>query len=691
MIAQFIDTATSFIAAHPHWIGFAVFVATALESMAFVGSFVPGMSMVIALSGIAASLGASIWILVLWCTLGAIIGDGASFWIGHRFGDHLKSMWPFRTRPELLEKGVEFFRNNGGKSIFVGRFLPFTRAIVPVVAGMLGMNPLRFYVANVLSAIGWALMNVLPAAGVGLAFAIINESSSRVAAMLSVFLAIFLAALAASHVATRIFLPVLDRLLTKATKRFGSRSGWVARFLAYLFGPGQRPTTAGTVWILLTLGLVIAFAKILEDIVTGDPLVRADVALNLLTQGFRTPIGDRIMVILTSMGDGTVVLWASSVLLGGLLLFRAWRTFGLALLALAATSLFVPLLKWTLHKPRPIDIYSGADAFSFPSGHAAFAAVLWGLIAVIGARGLSRNVQTTVWAVAFTLSMLIGLSRIYLSAHWPSDVIGGLLFGWIMAGLFGLFEHKTRQPSIRPAFLGLATVVGLMVAWGFHATASFEDNMVRYAPREEIVPLSLANWTESGWKDAPAARIDLGGEYEEPLLFQAAAPEAEIKSVLQAAGWSQAEAMEWGRITQFFEGKKELKSLAPLPLLHNGRPAVLTMIMDNVAGGGRDVLRFWRSGMQMEDVPGRPMILVGSVTQERVVHPFAGINVLRDQPASPDAIKRVVASLDAPPTLCLLLPPSAPGKAAPWLIVPRDAHPCPAADMSDAKNRKKEK
>jgi len=673
LIAQFIHTATSFIAAHPHWIGFAVFAATALESMAFIGSLFPGMSLVLGLSGIAASLGADVWVLVLWCTFGAIVGDGVSFWIGHRFGDHLKSMWPFRTRPGLLDRGVEFFRQNGGKSIVIGRFLPFTRAVVPIAAGMLGMNPVRFYVANVLSAIGWALMNVVPAAGVGLAFAVINETSSRVAVLLGVFLAIFVMALMIGHVTARLFLPWLDSLFAKVGGMFENGSGRAARLLAWVFAPNRSQTAASAAWVLFALGFFISFAKVLEDVVTGDPLVRADVALNALMQGLRTPIGDRIMIVVTSMGDMMVVLWAFAVLLGGLLLFRAWRTFGLAVLALAATSLFVPLLKWTLHKPRPIDLYSGIDAFSFPSGHAAFAGVLWGLIAVIGSRGLSRNARATLWAVAFTISMLIGLSRIYLSAHWPSDVIGGLSFGWAMAGLFGLFEARLGEPVVRPALLGLATTIGLTVAWGIHATASFDYSTVRYAPRERAASLSLANWIETGWQEIPTARIDLRGEYEEALVFQAATSADKISNVLQAAGWSQAPTMGWGQATQFFNGRKELKALLPLPLLHNGRPALLTMIMDQASGQRRNVLRFWRSGIRIGDIPGRPMILAGSLTLERVVHPIIGINVLRDKPASAATIGRTIASLEAAATICLFPPSSVPGKIVPWLILPRDA------------------
>jgi undecaprenyl-diphosphatase len=203
MVGEFIDAVTSFIETHPQWIGYAVFAAAALESIALVGSLVPGMVIVIALAGIAAPLGANIWVLVLWCALGAIIGDGLSFWIGHRYEDRLRSMWPFRTKPELLDKGTAFFHRHGRMSIVVGRFFPVTRAIVPVAAGMLDMTPIRFYATNIVTALAWSAITVVPAAGVGLSFASAEGSSTRIALIAGASAAVFLVVFAARRMRAR--------------------------------------------------------------------------------------------------------------------------------------------------------------------------------------------------------------------------------------------------------------------------------------------------------------------------------------------------------------------------------------------------------------------------------------------------------------------------------------------------------
>jgi membrane protein DedA with SNARE-associated domain len=645
LVNEVIGSLSDFLTNHPHWIGIAVFTATMLESMAFVGSFFPGMSIVIALSGVAASLGLSVWSLVLWCALGAIVGDGVSYWIGHRYGDHIKSMWPFATRPELLRKGTEFFERRGGMSIVVGRFLPFTRAVVPIVAGMLEMAPGRFYAANILSAIAWALLNVLPAAGVGLAFVVINESGSRLTIMLGFILAVFLIALASGHLMERLVIPALAKLLQSLggyLNTLAQNGGAWNRLGSFLLLP---TTVASLLWILATLSLVLGFAGVLEDVATGDPLVRADVALNALFEGYRNPLGDKIMILITAMGDSVVVLAGFLALLAALLYYRAWRTALLVLALALTTSLFVPLLKWTLHKPRPIDLYSGAEAFSFPSGHAAFSSVLCGLVAVVASYRMARNRRAVIWAIALTLSVLIGFSRIYLSAHWPSDVIAGLLFGWAMVTIFGVLEEIDREPGLRHGLVGIAAAGVILMAWGTHAALSYEDNASRYAMKKTVTASTLSRWSEGAWKELPKDRIDLVGEYEEPFILQAAVPVTEIVSTLEPLGWRYEPTMQLSQAAALFTGKKDLTQLPALPLLHNGALARLTMVRAGSNANKRSVLRAWDAGMEISDLPGSPAVLLLSVTEETVSHPFFGINLLRDVAAPPPVADEVRSQL----------------------------------------------
>lgn len=159
---------TGFIAAHPGLTWAVAFVVAASEAFVVVGALVPGTPILMAI-GAAASLGhVSLTGVVVVAILGAVAGDGLSYWIGHRHADRLLAGWPFATRPGLLATGEAFIRRFGVPGVALARFLPGMRSVVPVVAGMFGMRPAAFYASNVASAIVWAPLHILPGALAGL-------------------------------------------------------------------------------------------------------------------------------------------------------------------------------------------------------------------------------------------------------------------------------------------------------------------------------------------------------------------------------------------------------------------------------------------------------------------------------------------------------------------------------------------
>ena len=134
-----------------------------------------------------------------------------------------------------------------------------------------------------------------------------------------------------------------------------------------------------------------------------------------LTQGMRA---------ITLLGEARVLL--PVVLLVGLTLWRHWRTFAIAQCGLiAAAPIFEWLMKQWVGRPRP----EGAS-LGFPSGHALAAAVAYGLLAYLLWRRMTRaGARWAVIAFLVVVVAAVGISRIYLHAHWPSDVVGGVTGG----------------------------------------------------------------------------------------------------------------------------------------------------------------------------------------------------------------------------------------------------------------------
>lgn len=126
------------------------------ESLAVVSLLLPATAILFALSGLLGASGIPFWPCWAAAALGAMLGDSVSYWIGHRFKDHLPRLWPLTRVPDLLPRGQAFFNRWGVAGVFIGRFFGPLRAAVPLVAGTCAMPLLPFMLANVASALVWA-------------------------------------------------------------------------------------------------------------------------------------------------------------------------------------------------------------------------------------------------------------------------------------------------------------------------------------------------------------------------------------------------------------------------------------------------------------------------------------------------------------------------------------------------------
>ncbi len=166
-IAAWGQSVLDVIEANADWAGPITFALAFGESMVLLGLILPA-TVVLAGAGVLVGLGVlDFWTLVFWGAPGAALGDAVSFWLGRRCGPFMLGLWPMNRRPELVEQGQRFFLRHGGKSVFIGRFFGPLRAMVPLIAGMMGMRNAPFQLANGASAILWIIGILAPGAMVG--------------------------------------------------------------------------------------------------------------------------------------------------------------------------------------------------------------------------------------------------------------------------------------------------------------------------------------------------------------------------------------------------------------------------------------------------------------------------------------------------------------------------------------------
>jgi membrane protein DedA with SNARE-associated domain len=156
-----------FIRAHSDWAAVIMFVAAFGESFAFLSLLFPGTTVLIAAGTLMSAGTLPYGPVLIGAVAGAVLGDSVSFWIGRRFGGAIARLWPFSRNPDLLPRGIRFFERHGGKSVFIGRFFGPIRAVIPLAAGIMRMPRIRFWFANVTSAIVWAPMLLLVGDAVG--------------------------------------------------------------------------------------------------------------------------------------------------------------------------------------------------------------------------------------------------------------------------------------------------------------------------------------------------------------------------------------------------------------------------------------------------------------------------------------------------------------------------------------------
>ena len=214
------------------------------------------------------------------------------------------------------------------------------------------------------------------------------------------------------------------------------------------------------------MGGIWLFLGILEDVASGDPLVVIDQAVFRLLQSLRTSVPDVVLIAITELGDSSVILAVVSVAAISFLLLRRWWSALDLVITVIGSTVFAHVMKLILHRARPLHLYDGLSEFSFPSGHATSSMVVYGFLVIVLARQATPKLQKTLITGALSLILLIAFSRLYIGAHWLSDVGAGLSFGvaWT-AALAILYFRRDLQP-LPSAPLALVFAATLMLAGG---------------------------------------------------------------------------------------------------------------------------------------------------------------------------------------------------------------------------------
>lgn len=216
--------------------------------------------------------------------------------------------------------------------------------------------------------------------------------------------------------------------------------------------------TLGLVGVFAASILLLVFALIAGEVTAGSTTKLDQAIMALFRGGAENSAGpagplwvQEMARDLTSLGSVTVLGLLSFVVVAYLFLTRSRGAGFLVLVAVLGGLALNSFLKIQFARPRPDVFVPAAKVFtaSFPSGHAAFSAITYMTLAALLARvTTSRRLRYYFVTVAVTLTFMIGVSRVYLGVHYPTDVLAGWCIGSAWALLCWAVMTRLQQKHL---------------------------------------------------------------------------------------------------------------------------------------------------------------------------------------------------------------------------------------------------
>jgi hypothetical protein len=293
--------------------------------------------------------------------------------------------------------------------------------------------------------------------------------------------------------------------------------------------------------------------------------------------------------------------------------------------------------------PRPVD---AAVGFGFPSVAVTMTTIVFGFFAVLIARELPGRRRIWPYLVAGVAVTLLGFARLYLDAHWLSDIVGGVLFGlaWLLLLGIAYRRHMVRSLWMRP----LATVFygTFVVAACWHAPRAIDPTLARFAPPPPHLTLAADGWWEGDWASLPLQRNERDVDNRWPLDVQVAGSLAPLRQRLQARGWQVQPQAGWVATLRLLDGDASPARLPVLPATLDAQAEVLLLRRPGPGADQLQVLRLWRAPARLDS--GQPLWL-GSSQGLRLTRPWSAFALwqpVADHVAAHAAVREALAGFE---------------------------------------------
>lgn len=555
---------------HPSHGQLIAFAMAFLESLAIVGSIIPGSVTMTAIGVLIGSGILPLKLTALVTILGALAGDYFSYYVGIRYKATIYQWRFLQKRQHWLTQGEQLFKRYGIASIILGRFVGPMRSMMPMIAGIFDMPRSHFAIAILPSALLWSFFYLLPGIVLGALSLDMPEGLSRhfLSSLFIIILSLLLLHRLYKHykpVCKHSYDHLLDRWGTCLSRESGSHAPFVKDCLHFL---------------LLAAMAAIAFGLIAYIMLFWTPIQDFNHALYHFMQSTHLEWLNHTMLVVTLIADKhTLGLFAGMMALYGLIQ-RNLRFCIYICCQTAASAIVIQCVKLLFHVARPERVVAVLGHTSFPSGHTSFFTMMITVIYLVHRFHRPYKTPHFFW-VAISIA-IIALTRLYCGAHWLTDVLGGASIGFALA-LLGMSIYTYRPLDKWPKHMGVAVIITLLIA---HISICHIQKARNYRFFFEPEPIKLVkhkNW-QSLKSPLQTTRLGRLNQPTDPFNIQwAATNEPYMEATLRKQGWHvEAHPKHWYRRIGLMIKYPEMRFLSLLAHLHKDhKPAFIASKIDD--------------------------------------------------------------------------------------------------------------
>jgi len=624
MDIAFLQPILEWIGSHPKWSSFIVFLITFTESVAVFGFFVPGVLLLFGVGALVAVGTLDLWVTLVAAATGALLGDLASYWMGHHFKERLRFMWPLSRYPGVLTRGETFFHRHGGKSVVLGRFVGPIRAIVPAIAGMVGMPLVRFIVIDTLAAIAWAPAYILP----GVVFAASLGLAAQVATRLAVLLVVFAALLWLTVWLVRRVVAHLQaraNSLIMSTLQWSRRHRFLGGVATAVLDPYQSESRGLLLFACILIGVTLALGALIAAVTSPIPQSGVDYALLSAMRELRTPLADRFMSLLSRLGDAPVTV----VVIAMVVAWWAWRRNWPAIVHCASALGFGVLLVvvyygWLARLQGPAAGLGAGERWVW--SHPVMAAMCYGFVSVVVARELSSAWRWVAYLGASLIILTVSFARLYFGVQTFSELAVTMVLSLAWLVLLGVAYRRHNPSRLHVSgTLGVALVM-FLAAGSWHLSRGPQVTMRPVALVRPHV-MTPAGWWSDGWRTLPSHRVDFIGHLKQPFSVQWIGEREAMIARLQRQGWHRPPELKLADMLLWLKPKPRVGELPVLPQVHDGHYERVLLVHDTATSGRQLVLRLWKANVRLRGGPANASLWLGYVGYQSVKAPLVFLSL----------------------------------------------------------------